>query len=107
MRLVSGFVCKTDYACHKCGQENAAQTKHLLMFCRCTEEFREHLWRKLIIRFGLGFFNLYIALPTDEQLALLFSGCHALLSNIDDIRDCLKLFVISLCKLNQNLVLAL
>ena len=44
------------YACHKCGQENAAQTKHLLMFCRCTEEFREHLWRKLIIRFGLGFF---------------------------------------------------
>ena len=54
-----------------------------------------------------GFFNLYIALPTDEQLASLFSGCHALLSNIDDIRDCLKLFVISLYKLNQNLVLAL
>ena len=28
------------YACKKCGQENAAETKHLLMFCRCTEEFR-------------------------------------------------------------------
>ena len=62
------------YACRKCGQENAAQTKHLLMFCRCKEEFRVHLWRKLIIRFGLGFFNLYIALPTDEQLALLFQA---------------------------------
>ena len=30
------------YACHKCGQENAVQTKHLLMFCRYTEDFREN-----------------------------------------------------------------
>ena len=56
-----------------------------------------------------GFFNMYIALPTDEQLALLFFRlpCSIIKINIDDIRDCLKLFVLSLCKLNQNLVLAL
>ena len=48
------------YACYKCGQENPDQTKHLLMFCRCTEDFRGKLYRKLINRFGLGFFLICI-----------------------------------------------
>ena len=36
---------------------------------------------------------------------MLFSGCHALLSNADESRDCLKLFAISLHEVNQKLLL--
>ena len=63
---------------------------------------RELLWNKLIYRFGFEVFITFIALPVDRQLNGLFSGCQNILSEVQDVIDCLKIFVMSLYKIYQS-----
>lgn len=70
--------------------------------CNRTNEFRDIFWKKLILRFGLEYFMLFISYSPDYQLEMLFSGCRGILSNEVDILDCLKIFVIYLAKIQFN-----
>ena len=60
-------------------------TEHLLLFWRKTNELRESLWPRLILKFD-HFFGRFMSETPKGQLELL-------LSNETDIKDCVKPFV--------------
>ena len=67
--------------CSNCQESILSQSEHVLLFCRNTNEFREILWRRLILRFGLTFFSAFLSESPKSQLELLFSGCSKILND--------------------------
>ena len=49
------------------------------------------------------FFIAFITLPIDIQLNGLFSDCQNILTEVQDVIDCLKLFVMSLYEIHQSI----
>ena len=86
--------------CHLCNEVIYYPTEHLLLFCRKTNEFRESLWLRLIFKFGLNFFDQFISETPKGQLELLFSGCAKIL-NKETVKDCVKIFVLTLGKIKR------
>ena len=75
-------------------------TEHML-FCSKAFDFQETLWRRLIFRFGIHFFNSIISVSNKGQVELIFSGCSKLLTNKTiDVIDCVKMFPSALAKLH-------
>ena len=86
------FSGKWVRTCHLCQEA-------MLLFCRKTNEFRDSLRRRLILKFGLKFLNDFITEPPNSQLEMLFSGCSKILKDKTDVTDCAKIFVTALGKI--------
>ncbi|MCG8048788.1 MAG: reverse transcriptase family protein [Candidatus Thiodiazotropha taylori] len=97
-----GFMLSRNWVqtCSNCQDGILSQSEHLLLYCSNTNEFREILWSRLIMRFGLTFFSTFMLESPKSQLELLFSGCSKLLNDKTDIVDCVKIFVTSLVKIH-------
>ena len=94
-----------DSFCNLCNEVIYYPTEHLLLFCRKTNGFRESLWPRLILKFGLNFFDQFISETPKGRLELLFSGCAKILNNETDIKDCVKIFVLTLGKIHSKVLL--
>ena len=79
----------------------------MLLFCSKTFDFQETLWRRLIFRFGMHFFNSFTSVSPKGQEELLFSGCSKLLNNRIDVSDCVKIFSTALAKFHVHSVNAI
>ena len=71
-------------------------------FAEKPNEFRDNLWRRLILKYGLKFFNDFISKPPNSQLEMLFSDCSKILKDKTDVTDCAKIFVMALCKIHSQ-----
>lgn len=97
--MFSGKKCTI---CRSCGELSQTLTEHILLFCTACEDFRNKLWENMISRFGIKFFNSFIALSPAKQVDNLFAGCHNLLQTENEIKECLKIFLASLTKINNT-----
>ena len=98
------FCGKWVRKCQLCQSYISNPTEHMLLYCSQTVDFQETLWRRLIFRFGMHFFNSFMTESPNGQIELLYSGCSKLLNNKIDVTDCVKIFSTALAKLHVHSV---
>lgn len=93
------FSAKWHKNCYLCGNLVLSESEHLMLYCIHLNNFRNVLWKRLLNRFGVNFFIDFISNPPESQIDLLFSGSRELLNDEKDVKDCMKIFLMSLAKL--------
>lgn len=97
VRLIGSMFDGRRYRpCSLCTILTPNLTEHTLLFCRKTDDFRTKLWKKLIYRFGIGFFCKFITMSSEEQIDSLFSGCNTVLVDESEKVEFLKIFLLVL-----------
>ena len=65
----------------------SCQSQHIFKL----KEFREVLWYKLLSRFGINYFTLFMSHSPERQIDLLFTGSREILNDEKDVLDCIKI----------------
>ena len=69
------FCGKWVRKCKLCQSYISNPTEHMLLYCSQIFDFQETLWRRLIFRFEMHFFNYFISESPNGQIELLYLGC--------------------------------
>ena len=80
------FSGKWHHTCYLCGVFVLLQPEHLMLYCIKLTQFRETLWYKLICRFGIDYFIVFISNSAENQIDLLFSGFREILNEEKELR---------------------
>ena len=101
--LARTFSGKWLHTCYLCGDFILSQPEHLMLYCIKLNQNRETLWYKLICRFGIDYFIVFISNSPESQIDLLYSGSKGILNEEKDVVDCIKIFLVSLSKIPSHL----
>ena len=74
-RMFSG---KWLHTCYLCGDFILSQSEYLMLYCIKLNQNRETLWYKLICRFDIDYFKVFISNSPESQIDLLFSGSRGI-----------------------------
>ena len=90
------FSVKWYHICYLCGDLILSESTHLLLYCVKLKEFREVLWYKLLSRFGINYFTVFMSHSPERQIDLLFTGSREILNDEKYVLDCIKMLLMSL-----------